>query len=537
MRWSPSSTLSEQRFLIVDVKDRSFKRCKVSQYNDKSFKHETLSTYSTVPGFRAFDWAPQNENLVAVGSWSGEVSILHIDDSLPNISLPAKRQRLCNAVAFSRTGLLAAGLEGVRNDFCLNLWDVNQRLPTVSSSGGGSSKPFVEPYRRFASSEAISSIKFFTGQPDVFVAGIKGKGVRIYDLRENSGNPSLIFKTDCVFNIAIDPLDENYFACAGHPEDRTIQIWDSRRGTPYSAAMTGSSSDLGAQMEKPVLEYRDVFRPQRGSLKKFDGTGVMISTIWSVRYCKGKSGCLGVLASTGNFKVYETKHGYSSATEHKIPEQPDHEVTSNNDHAMLTKRIHQIEHASDDIRHGRPEKERIVAFDFTNLASKKGTPSVIILRGDHTVNIIELDGAPSSLGVSSLGDLVVTKPHQSNSNLRSRTDEDYFLDNVLQMFAPREEGNIADSTVQVRQNQTDTTSQDSGAKIVAQNISLSSHELLEKLLGDQTSGARLRLEDGLAISTITRRRCLKGYLFNCKRNREIMHEDPRLQRLWSWIDR
>ena len=116
IRWSPSSTLSEQRFLVVDVNGRSFKRCKVEQYDGKNFQHSIQSTYSKVPPFRAFDWAPHDETLVAVGQWSGEVTVLRIDDTSSNVSLPAKHQRLCNAVAFSRIGLMAAGLERVRND-------------------------------------------------------------------------------------------------------------------------------------------------------------------------------------------------------------------------------------------------------------------------------------------------------------------------------------------------------------------------------------------------------------------------------------
>ena len=194
IRWSPTSTLSEQRFLLVDVVGRSFKRCTVQRYFNKTLRYDIRSTYSQVQAFRAFDWAPHDETLVAVGQWSGEVTVLRIDDASPSVSLPAKHQRLCNAVAFSRAGLLAAGLERVRNDFCLNIWDINQRFASFSSSGSGAAKPFVEPYRKFASSEAISSIKFFAGQPEVLVTGVKGRGIRIYDLRENAGSPHYIFK-------------------------------------------------------------------------------------------------------------------------------------------------------------------------------------------------------------------------------------------------------------------------------------------------------------------------------------------------------
>ena len=326
IRWSPSSTLSEQRFLVVDVNGRSFKRCKVEQYDGKNFQHSIQSTYSKVPPFRAFDWAPHDETLVAVGQWSGEVTVLRIDDISSNVSLPAKHQRLCNAVAFSRIGLMAAGLERVRNDFCLNIWDVNQRFPAVLSQGSGAAKPFVEPYRKFASSEAISSIKFYIAQPEVLVTGVKGRGVRIYDLRENTGSPSLHFQTTSVFNLAIDPLDENYFACAGAAKDTTIQIWDRRSGIPYTALTLGSGSDFGVQAEGPVVQYAEAFNTPKVSPQRRGSEGSDVS-IWSLRYCKGKSGYLGALASNGDFKVFETKHEYSSLKEQDRTQQyPDYDI-------------------------------------------------------------------------------------------------------------------------------------------------------------------------------------------------------------------
>lgn len=536
IRWSPSSTLLDQRFLIVDVKDRYLKLCKVKQYGRTKFQHETASMYSKVPGFRAFDWAPHDESLVAVGSWSGEVTVLHIDGSLPNTSLPAKRQRLCNAVAFSRTGLLAAGLEGIRNDFCLNIWDVNQRLPTVSSPTSGSAKQVIEPYRKFASSEAISSIKFFSGQPDVFVSGIKGKGVRIYDLRESSGNPSLLFKTDSIFNIAIDPLDEHYFASAGLPDDRTVHVWDCRSGTRFSAAMMGSMSDLGSQAENPVLEYKEVFQPQKPSPKKIDSTGVMVSTIWSLRYCKGKSGCLGALASTGEFKVFETKHGYSSgAQQHKPSDHLNYEIPIAGDYSMLTKRIHHVEHAYNDDKHGRSEMGRIVAIDFTNLASSKGTPCMIILRGDQTVDIVELDGSPTALGVSSLGDLVISKPYESIPKLQEPLDEDHFLSNTVRIFKTRIKGETADSLAQLHVSHNGPKITDIEKDQTTQGQRWSSRELHEQLLKARNSSPFLSFQNALMLSTVSYRRCSEGYLFDCKKNIGLLHDDPWLQRFWTWI--
>ena len=544
IRWSESSTLSEQRFLIADVTGRSFKRYQINSYDGRKVQHQLLSTYSKVPAFRAFDWAPHDENLAAVGQWSGEVAILRIDDSVANIPLPAKHQRLCNTVAFSRTGLLAAGLERVRNDSSLNIWDVNQRLPAVMSPGSRASKGYVEPYRKFASSEAISSIKFYAAQPEVLVAGIKGRGIRIYDLRENTGSPALHFQTTCVHNIAIDPLEENYFGCAGVPKDTTIQIWDLRHGSPHTAASLGSGSDLNTPAAGPVLEYKDLFKAASASITiPIHTTGVMISTIWSLRYCKGKSGCLGVLANNGEFRVFETKKEYSTPMSHSKPRPPlDFSASSKIDSSILTKRVQQVEHAWDDRRKGRPEKQRIVAFDFTNLAGSKGTPCAIVIRGDHNIGVVELNSAASALAVSPFGKVIVSK----NSSLISDSasaPEVRFLNNTIRILKPSSGGKVTNSLIS-RQGKTNKSDYREANNSISTNESAdvaqkpqSSRECHEQLLGIRDSDTKPEIEEALSLLTVARRRGLEGYLFDCEKNIRILQDNRWLQRLWTWIDR
>jgi hypothetical protein len=539
IRWAASSTPYEQSFLVVDVNGHSFRRCKVEQYDGKGLQHTTLSMYSKGPPFRAFDWAPHDETLVAVGQWSGEVTVLRIDDSSPSISLQAKHQRLCNAVAFSRTGLLAAGLERVRNDFCLNIWDANQRLSTVSTPGGGSAKPFVEPYRKFASSEAISSIKFFAAQPEVLVAGVKGRGIRIFDLRESMANPSLNFKTDSVYNIAIDPLDENYFACAGAPKEAMIQIWDRRSGSPYTAGNTGSGSDPGAQQDHPVLEYRGQFKGSTTQAQKWNGSGPMLSSIWSLRYCKGKSGCLGALSNNGDFRVFETKHSYSSTIEeYQASQHPEYNIPITNENSLLTKRIHQMEDAYDNERNPRHEKERIVAFDFTNLAGSKGRPCAIILRGNQSIGVIELDGVPSALSVSFLGGVLVSKINNSNVRSGKPLTENELVTKTIRKIYPPQRGLIADTLITLRQRGGIMPNRQPDLATEPRNESLrSSRESHEHIFETQFIDTKLSMEEALTLTTVARRRCAEGYLFDHKRNTEILRDDPWLQNLWRWIGR
>lgn len=187
VRWSPSSTLDDQRFLYVDIPGKSFNLCKVTSRDDVlgTLKYDVLSSRHSVPPFRAFDWSSADENLAVVGQSSGEAAVLRLDDDTQSpVVFPIRNQRSCNAVAFNTQGLLAAGLDKVRNDFSLNIWNVNQRLSLGSSARPfGSSRYPTEPLRKLASSEPITSIKFFKDHPETLVVGVRGQSVRIYDLR------------------------------------------------------------------------------------------------------------------------------------------------------------------------------------------------------------------------------------------------------------------------------------------------------------------------------------------------------------------
>jgi len=235
IRWSPSSTPTEQRFLSVDVTGKSFRLCKVTGFDGHKLRHQVLSTLTDVPLFRAFDWSSSNENLIAVGQSSGEATVLRLDaDSKESLSFPVRNQRYCNAVAFSTHGLLASGLDRVRNDFCLTLWDVNQRL-----GAAGRSKGFPEPLRKLASSEPITSIKFFRDQPDTLVTGVKGQFVRIYDLR------------GVFFLVIIVPLTMLMYFLSIKRAPVTL-LYNSRPVVSTIWQSTGSTRTISRQVHHPM---------------------------------------------------------------------------------------------------------------------------------------------------------------------------------------------------------------------------------------------------------------------------------------------
>ncbi|KAL8670414.1 MAG: hypothetical protein Q9168_005043 [Polycauliona sp. 1 TL-2023] len=519
IRWSPSSDIKEQRFLLVDVAGHSFSHCQVKSYDGKDFRYDTLCTNRRVPVFRAFDWSPHDESIVAVGDISGSATVIQLDDSqAAPTTLPVRQQRPCNAVAFSKTGLLATGLERVRVDFCLNIWDISRRLSESTPTSGKSS---LEPVRKLASSETITSIKFFLGQPETLAAGVKGTCIRLYDLREHLGNAPLQFQTAAVHNLAIDPLDENYLASAVTQKDTTIQIWDRRFPFPSSAASLGSGTTQNAPLG-PVLEYTNAFESSANTAQ---------SSIWSLRYCKGKSGCLGALASNGDFRVFETKLAYRYG-ESQSQDQGNHvqAVQVQTERYLATKRIHHVGPLLGSIR---PDNARIVSFDFANLAGPKGMPAAITLRGSGSVEIHELKGRAPAFALSSVGELVGSgKPVEG----------------------PIKEGSLARLGLLHFQSSTDPQAEELAHRLEEVDISqqsakeriptatyskkhLSSREMHEKWFEDHYVYHMPSISAALSTLTVDYRRCIQGYQFQCQKNMEIAGGDHWLKEMWEWIQK
>ncbi|PGH11595.1 hypothetical protein AJ80_07065 [Polytolypa hystricis UAMH7299] len=526
IRWSPTSTTSEQRFLYVDVAGKSFKLCRVTNFNKTGLTYDVLSSHTRVPAFRAFDWSPENEALVAIGQSSGEATILRMDDdSQSPIVFPIRNQRYCNAVAFSTRGLLATGLDKVRNDFCLNIWDVNQRLSVSNTRGYGSDRQSMEPVRKLASSEPITSIKFFRDQPDTLVAGVKGQFVRIYDLRESPGNPSMQFPTRCVHNLAIDWLDENYIASCYPTNDSLICIWDRRSGSKYSSAAVASTSVDSGQLSA-ALEFRNVVDSK--------------SSIWSLRFSRTKRGCLGMLSSKGTFKAYDIAKDYvSDENRASLDQTLGQDSAKTYAEQIYTKGVRDFRDPLATAKMQKKDNSRKVAsFDFLNFSSSN-EPSAVTLLANKSVAILSLPQAPSPLDISSQavmarGGLVdasleifspLSKPEAKVSSIIKEIQSRSIPETPLQALSNTPtKGNIKRSKGAV----------EGDAEV---NTHLSSREKREKLLSAGTCGIPLSTQDALSWMSIPRLRCKEGYLLDDAKNKEILSDDQGLQELWDWIGR
>ncbi|KAF9583248.1 hypothetical protein BGW38_009933, partial [Lunasporangiospora selenospora] len=268
---------------------------------------------------KCFTWSPDSNymDLTAVGLTTGRTMLIRMHRSEPWIfedkgnefrpdaprqvsiaqnqrvypSFSARHSRACNVVAFSKgaPNLLAVGLDKVRNDYCLMVWDIEQSLkmstgkessyaPTgsiVSTAPGSlqtsrfgrvndtadsyfgrpetntrlSMNPLalaentstaralnpsstdqsadIRPLCQYGSSEVISSCAWFANSPKVLVAGMGMKYIRVYDTREDPNTPSsLVISTKAVHGLCMDPFHDNRMASCS--DDGTVKIWDVR---------------------------------------------------------------------------------------------------------------------------------------------------------------------------------------------------------------------------------------------------------------------------------------------------------------------
>lgn len=190
VKWSPNSSIDS--FLHVNLQNRTVHLYEPSgRATNKRFDYDRISLHDDLPAPTTYDWSPSIPGIIAVGTENGPVNILKIDNnSSAFIELGVRLTRTCQAVAFNTSGLLAVGLDRVRLDQSLHIWDIN-RLPPMEKSLGtrvpwelpSDMRNLFEPRQSLESSVSISSIKFFEDNPNTLVVGLRHQGLRLHDLR------------------------------------------------------------------------------------------------------------------------------------------------------------------------------------------------------------------------------------------------------------------------------------------------------------------------------------------------------------------
>ncbi|KZZ92737.1 ubiquitin-protein ligase E3 [Ascosphaera apis ARSEF 7405] len=519
IRWSPTSTTSQQRFLYVDIAGKALKLCEVHEDCKRPvISYDVVSQHQRLSPFLAFDWWPYQESLVAIGLASGEAVVYRMEDEgASSIVFPVRSQRYCNAVAFSSHGLLASGLDKVRIDFSLQVWDVNQKLASPDSQGYRA----AEPLRKLASAEPVCSVKFFKDHPDTLVAGIKSGYVRIYDLRESNGNPSLQFSTKNIHNLAIDPLDENYIASCDPVNGGHISIWDRRAGAKFTPA-TMFSTD--GQQKAAALDYENVTGPK--------------SSIWGLRFSPTKRGTLAMLSDSGDFKVFELGKEYVSEEYLSSFDQTmGHDSANAYARPIYTRNTRSFPSPFSGTSQMDDDSQKVKAFDFLNLGTSNDAHAVTVL-GNKNVALYSLPRPHRPMSISSQGPLAYGCHSQDDMSFKiiePSISPHFKISAEIENIRERSRSQLLRESIPLSLTPLDEAK--NPLVVTLPNlIPLSRREQREKLLSVGLPRG-LPVEDVLTWLSIPKYRCQEGYLPSNPQNTEIIAEDAGLVELWNWINR
>jgi WD40 repeat protein len=137
---------------------------------------------------------------------------------------------------------LATGLDKVRNDYCLLLWDCEKQSAAaaannytpIASRMGSPALAQQRPLQQYGSSEAITSLAWFSKHRGLLAAGMGFKWLRLYDTRQENANPSIVLGTKAVYGLAVDTFHDYRFA--SFTEEGVVKVFDMR--APNDALLT-----------------------------------------------------------------------------------------------------------------------------------------------------------------------------------------------------------------------------------------------------------------------------------------------------------
>lgn len=335
-----------------------------------------------------------------------------------------------------------------------------------------------------------------------------------YYFLEGTGNPSLQFSTRCVHNLAIDWLDENYFASCFPSGDASVCVWDRRSAVRYPAAAGASAASMDSGPLSAALELRNIIDPK--------------STITSIRFSRTKRGNLGMLSDSGTFKNFDIAKEYISEEHRRSLENALGQRSSKKyPERIYTKKTQELRPLCSPRNYiMEPSWQKATAFDFLNL-KLSSRPTAVTLLADKRVALFTPPTPYRAVDLSSKNTLFCGSSHQEE-----------VASHLLNPHpTPRNGATQALIEIQGRalntlpKNEADPQSELEASK---NSACLSSREKRENLFSMTNLSS---VQDALAWLAIPRLRCTEGYLLDYQKNKEMLAYDPNLAGLWDLIGR
>lgn len=202
-------SLNDQYFLSTD-----FVRDTVCVHKSELLKNRYCTTsvqeFSDLGHISCSEYWSSEVGRVCIGTTTGTVRLLNVFDSSVLSSLIPKQERVCSALSFTPSGLLAAGYDRARNDESIQLWDIQSNL-------------YDRPFMSYLRGESVSSLKFAFSKPTELLCGTY-KSIYIIDTRAASKAHN--FATKYCHGICINRNDEHLIL--SHCESGGLALWDKR---------------------------------------------------------------------------------------------------------------------------------------------------------------------------------------------------------------------------------------------------------------------------------------------------------------------
>lgn len=242
-------------------------------------------------------------------------------------------------------------------------------------------------------------------------------------------------------------------------------------------------------------------------------------SIWSLRFSRTKRGSLGLLSSSGQFKMFDIAKEYlSEENRHSVDETLGQGSSASYPEQIYTKNVRDIRHSFEHKTRGTTKSARIVSFDFLNM-SQSNEPSALTLLGNGKVEIATVQSSASPIRLSSQNTLV-------------RGISQSYCD--FEALNPRPQNGKISDVLQSLRSEAQAALNNQGEE----GKCLSSRDSREHafFLGTPP-GIRLHASDALVYLNMTQARCKEGYLFNEEKNQHVVADDPDLQDFWAWVKR
>lgn len=253
------------------------------------------------------------------------------------------------------------------------------------------------------------------------------------------------------------------------------------------------------------------------------GNTVQNATIWSLRFSRTKRGCLGVLSSNGQFKMFDVAKEYLSAGDrNSVDETLGQGSSSSYPEQIYTKNIRDIRHPYNHQTRGYKKPNRVVSFDFLNM-SRSNEPSAITLLGNGKVEFVTVQSSAAPIRLSSQNVLVQGVP---------------FGERDFKTIGPRPLREKTSNIIQtLRDNAQICAKQNGMTEEEEEKKCLSSRGNREQALFLGRVKPKLKAADVLTYLSVSQARCREGYLFDCEKNIRIVSDDADLQEFWNWVRR